>query len=284
MIQDPRVDLSDHENSGFHSACFNGHLNIVKVFLKDYKVDPSSRNQWGINRAIKNKKINVIKLLLKDPRINPVEIQDSISGYESTLYLSLELNDNNEIFKLLLNYKHKKNSYSSSFLKTILENNNEAFDLLLNVRMVNSTQYDFISAAAKTGNLYALKKMVECKKFHVKKDSTLLEAAMSDNIEIFDFVLSHSYFEKPNVNSLCLLRVCKNKNLDFLKLLLNKFNIDYQHFNSVVLDAITESDIEKILIIKKSLFGKKYLKKEQLFESEFLKLNRLFTQLNIKEF
>ena len=52
----------------FDNACYEGHLDIVKLFLKDLRVDPNA----GIGGAIFGGRDQVLKFLLQDTRIRPI--------------------------------------------------------------------------------------------------------------------------------------------------------------------------------------------------------------------
>jgi len=51
-------------------ACENGHIEIVKLLLKDSRVNPSANNNAAIFRACKNGHFKIVKILLKNSRID----------------------------------------------------------------------------------------------------------------------------------------------------------------------------------------------------------------------
>jgi hypothetical protein len=285
LIKDPRVNLGDHQNSGIHGVCAYGYIDLLPVFLNDKNVDPCSREQFAIKQAISNKRIDIIKVLLQDERIDPTNIKNNSNGYSSTISESLEIDDNNEIFKLLLKYKHKSEGLLAAFLKTIQTFNNEAFDLLFDLKSVNSKNFDYISVAVCSGNLYAVKKMADNIKFYNKNDDGLEKALFRNNLEMLDFVLTHPYFKKPEEVKNSIILASENKNIAFLKLLLDKYDIDYGLMQiTIVTKIVNSNNFEALSIIRKSKYCDKYCDPKYLSEEIQNKLKKMLVLETIKGF
>ena len=69
LLKDPRVDPSDLKNYAIQLASQNGHIDVVRLLLDDPRVDPSDDNNLAIQYASEYGHIDVIKLLLDDSRV-----------------------------------------------------------------------------------------------------------------------------------------------------------------------------------------------------------------------
>ena len=74
LLKDPRVDPSDDSNEAIRLASENGHTDVVKELLKDPRVDPSDKNNFAIRSVSFNGYVEVVKELLKDPRVDPSDL------------------------------------------------------------------------------------------------------------------------------------------------------------------------------------------------------------------
>lgn len=83
LLSDPRVDfMTPHEkrygsmikpleNMLFKIACFNGHLEIVRMLCDRKNVDPSSDSNYAIKCASEGGFVEIVRLLLSDKRVDP---------------------------------------------------------------------------------------------------------------------------------------------------------------------------------------------------------------------
>ena len=81
---DNRVNPADENNSAIQWASFNGHFNVVKLFLfttvedkrviNFYKI--SDYNNIAIRRASLNGHYKVVKLFLRDNRVNTADVKN----------------------------------------------------------------------------------------------------------------------------------------------------------------------------------------------------------------
>jgi ankyrin repeat protein len=113
LLKDKRVDpfeFYSEEDSydALSTSCNYGNIEIVKLLLNDSRV-----NQYSIHRAIHWASIggflDIVKLLLKNPLVDPS------FAYNKSLY-EVSKNGYLDILKLLL--QNKKNNYDKSLLNT----------------------------------------------------------------------------------------------------------------------------------------------------------------------
>ena len=71
LLKDSRVDPSADNNQAIQFASENGHLEVVRELLKDSRVDPSANNNYAIQDASENGHLEVVRELLKDSRVDP---------------------------------------------------------------------------------------------------------------------------------------------------------------------------------------------------------------------
>ena len=77
LLKDPRVhpdeDCSEEADNitPLRSACWDGHVAVVKRLLTDERVDPTSKNNQAMQNAITKGQIGVVELLLTDGRADP---------------------------------------------------------------------------------------------------------------------------------------------------------------------------------------------------------------------
>lgn len=102
IIDDGEVDPSYDNNDPIIAACNVGNLEMVKLLLADKRVDPSTDNNHCILDMSESGNIEIIKLLLNDPRVDPTDNDKAI--------ITAKNNHNLDIVKLLEQYK-KLNNY-----------------------------------------------------------------------------------------------------------------------------------------------------------------------------
>ena len=102
LLKDNRVNPSDNDDKALKTAIVFGHIDIVKLLISDKRVDPTVYFHASLKLAIINKRIDIVKLLISDKRINPEHY------YNTALYLSA-FHESADIFKLLLTDKRVKN-------------------------------------------------------------------------------------------------------------------------------------------------------------------------------
>ena len=66
-----KVDPSSEYNLSIRTACYNGHLDVVKLLLADSRVDPSDNFNGAIMLASRGGHIDIVRLLLDDSRVDP---------------------------------------------------------------------------------------------------------------------------------------------------------------------------------------------------------------------
>ena len=106
-LLDQGVDPSADDNDGIRSACFYGHIEVVKLLLdldESKGIDPSADNNYGVRMACINGHTEVVKLLLDldesrgvDPSANDND------GFQCACY-----GDHIEVIKLLLDLDESK--------------------------------------------------------------------------------------------------------------------------------------------------------------------------------
>ena len=81
LLKDERVDPSEYDNIAIRFTSENGHLDVVKELLKDKRVDPSDFNNDAIKMSSENNHLGVIKELLKDKRVLNKLSEDDLIKY-----------------------------------------------------------------------------------------------------------------------------------------------------------------------------------------------------------
>jgi len=71
FLKDSRVDPSADNNQAIRFASRNGRLEVVRELLKDSRVDPSANYNYAIRCTSKNGYLGVVRELLKDSRADP---------------------------------------------------------------------------------------------------------------------------------------------------------------------------------------------------------------------
>src|SRR5947208_562907 len=75
LLQDKRIDPSNHNNSAIGCASENGHIEIVKLLLQDPRVDPSASDNFAIKTALRFNHLEIVKLLI--PKIDISKITNN---------------------------------------------------------------------------------------------------------------------------------------------------------------------------------------------------------------
>lgn len=70
LLKDARVDPSDQSNMAVISACLNGHHEVVRLLMTDSRVDISEDCNFGIERAAMKDDLEMVKILCTDKRVN----------------------------------------------------------------------------------------------------------------------------------------------------------------------------------------------------------------------
>jgi ankyrin repeat protein len=78
MLQDPRLNPGDVENTAIIQACKGGFIDIVKLLLEDERVDPTDDDQMALFEAMAGNHLDILELLLRDPRIDPAMDDDDL--------------------------------------------------------------------------------------------------------------------------------------------------------------------------------------------------------------
>lgn len=78
LLEDGVINPGDHESEALDSACFEGHVEVVKLLLQDRRADPA--NGSCLDMACDRGHIETVRLLLKDGQADP-----SADNYEAVL-------------------------------------------------------------------------------------------------------------------------------------------------------------------------------------------------------
>ena len=70
LLNDPRVDPSNYNNTAIRWASFEGRVKVVELLLNDPRVDPSANNNFAIRYASHKGYAKVVELLLNHPRVS----------------------------------------------------------------------------------------------------------------------------------------------------------------------------------------------------------------------
>lgn len=74
-------DPSEFYQFPIEFACGLGHIDIVRLLLKDLRVDPGAHNNSAICHAVFSNHPDVVRLLLADPRVDPTIQRDIVFEY-----------------------------------------------------------------------------------------------------------------------------------------------------------------------------------------------------------
>ena len=69
----------------FALAAQNGHIDIIKLFIKSLQLDPSLHFNWAIYNAHKNNHTHIINYLWKDQRIKKTIIKNHLNIYNEII-------------------------------------------------------------------------------------------------------------------------------------------------------------------------------------------------------
>ena len=83
LLNHPKVNLSNEDNSAIIEASNAGHYDIVKLLLNDHRVNPGDYYNSAIIEASKNGHYDIVKLLLNHPKVNPADYYNSAIRYAS---------------------------------------------------------------------------------------------------------------------------------------------------------------------------------------------------------
>ena len=107
LIQDPRpatlgidINISDYDKiSPFHEACYNGHLEIVRLLIEDQRIKFNPLNKYGetpFHEACRKKHFKIIKFLIKEHRLDV----NTISKYMKSHFYEVCSHGNIDIINL----------------------------------------------------------------------------------------------------------------------------------------------------------------------------------------
>ncbi len=142
----PYLDPSTNESAAFHSACANGHSQVVELLLDDTRVSPSSNRYSGLTAACSNGHTDIVKMVLHDSRV------DINVCYTDLLRVSIG-NGHVTIVKLVLDDDRlEKDTFAldGAFCTACYRGYDEVVQLLLERKLVNPTcsvQYPICYAA-----------------------------------------------------------------------------------------------------------------------------------------
>jgi len=71
LLRDARVDPSADDQYAIGFASRNGHVEVVERLLRDARVDPGADRQWAIRHASETGHVAVVDRLLRDSRVDP---------------------------------------------------------------------------------------------------------------------------------------------------------------------------------------------------------------------
>jgi ankyrin repeat protein len=75
LLKDPRVNPADQDNRAIVNASEKGHKEVVELLLADKRVDPSVRKNRALTVARVKNFQPIVELLMKDPRVQKVEAE-----------------------------------------------------------------------------------------------------------------------------------------------------------------------------------------------------------------
>ncbi len=154
LLKDERINPSDNRNDAINFASENGHTEIIKLLLQDPRVDPSEYSNYAIRLASENGHLEIVKLLLNDSRVRKKLTNEQIKKYKNQIQGLYE-----SIRDLM---KPKSEEEINDTIKELIKTNPERilmnynFDFLLTI-ISKDELHDAIINFFKSNPEYALK-------------------------------------------------------------------------------------------------------------------------------
>ena len=191
-----KPEVSSHKY--FIKSCEKGYLNYVKIFLEQPSIRVDHEFNMALRIAVKNNQVEIVKYLLKNKKVNPRAKNDEA-------VIKAAQNNNKEIINLLLEHDLNLVSKDNRFIRNIIFNN----------------------------ELELLKKVFNNKNYQSK--STYIaaweEAAAKKNKEIINYLIERNDYNLIDKAHDLIKRLVKEGNLEYLKLLINKMNVEEKQKN-----------------------------------------------------
>jgi ankyrin repeat protein len=90
-----RVDPSRRDNAAIRWASFHGHVEMVKLLLKQERVDPGAKDNDAIQWASIGGHVEVVRLLLQDKRVRrnelPPDTLEHLNEYYKEVYAMIQI-------------------------------------------------------------------------------------------------------------------------------------------------------------------------------------------------
>ena len=214
----------------FYKACSGGDVGAVEKLI--HKVDPSSGDNYALRYcACNNGHLDIVKILMRDPRVDPSALQDIGIGW------AIE-KDFDDIFYYLIEDKRvNKNNifvYASEYNR--LDILNYLFDRYpIDIPECGSSALDVCMSSDKTASI--LKRLLElgCNP-NYDDNSLLLTACSVGNLEAVQVILDYSEIDPSHPDNKPLTISANNGYYDIVVRLLKDSRVDPSYNNQEALN------------------------------------------------
>jgi len=227
------------ENTLFQTACEQGRIDLVSVFLKNSKVDPRESHHRAFFIAIENNQYQIVELLLKDPRIDP--------GYLFNEGFMIACSKNYiDIIRLLIEHPKvdPQDGQNRALLKAITNNYSEIVTLLLQSPRIDPSipNYEPLSKIITLGREEMLKQFLQHEKINLENCPFSIIEKSIYNYKILNILLQDSKFDPSQENNKLLYLAIKNMQVKSINLLLQHQGKIKVKVTPNVLNAFTDTD------------------------------------------
>ena len=238
---------------GLHFACYEGHLDVMKLVLKTSKIDIHHDNEATFGIACSSGHLEIVKYLLEyDKTIN-------IHTNHEYAFISACSNGHLEVAKWLWQIDKKYKFHyrgEEAFRKACINGHFEMAKWLweLDNRIdINATYIDNKTAfhgACKNGNLEIAQWLLQLKKpiqIHSESDYAFRKACTHGHLKVAQWLWQLERETKININDKYLFaEVCSNGHLDVAKWLCKLYPIIDSKINRKILIAVCKNGHLKI--------------------------------------
>jgi ankyrin repeat protein len=237
---DPSLAMDFNEITPLDHAVLKGHIDVIKILLKDKRLVPYERTLYY---AIHSQVPKIVKLLLKDGRANPNTkfIGHARENYDSVYPLEYAARLGNiEITKLLLfDARTIPNIGNNIVLITAIENNNHKIVRLLYKynhlhynNMINMRYDDDLPLriACSKGHMATVKCLLSLPYNRVDPaccaNDCIIRASSLGHINIVNILLKDNRVNPTDRNNLAIRNASKMGHKEVVKLLLTDYRVD----------------------------------------------------------
>jgi ankyrin repeat protein len=242
-------DPSADDNYPIRYASEYGHIEIVKILLKDKRVDPSAEYNFAIGHAARYGHTEVVKLLLNDKRVDPSANDNFAIRYAA-------YGGHTEIVKMLLaDDRVDPNNRDSFAIRYAADNGHtEIVKILLADKRVDPSADDnrAIKLAARYGYTDIVKLLLADDRVDPSSydNFAIRYAAENGHTEIVKMLLTDERVDPSDVNNYAIRYAADNGHTEIVKMLLIDKRVDPSSKDNYALRfAVYDGYIEIVKIL-----------------------------------